>query len=97
MDILVRELMAWSAQADQKLEEAATLLRAAADAEDSLEKLPVTPGPVVPAREQLGDLLLAQGHAELASNEFKTTLVNASGRRGALKGAAQAAKLSASP
>jgi tetratricopeptide (TPR) repeat protein len=95
--ILVRELMAWSAQADQKLEEAATLLRAAADAEDSLEKLPVTPGPVVPAREQLGDLLLAQGHAELASNEFKTTLVNAPGRRGALKGAAQAAKLSASP
>ena len=56
--ILKREVMAWSAQADKKPEEAVALMREAADQEDAIEKLPVTPGPIVPAREQLGDLLL---------------------------------------
>jgi hypothetical protein len=53
--ILTREVMAWSAQADKKPDEAAALMRASADEEDAIEKLPVTPGPIVPAREQLGD------------------------------------------
>lgn len=94
VEILVGEVMAWSAQADHKPEEAVALMREAADGEDAIEKLPVTPGPVVPAREQLGDLLLEQKHPELAAKEFKTALANAPGRRGALQGAAQAAKLS---
>lgn len=92
--ILGRELMAWSAQADNKFDQAAALMREAADEEDAVEKLPVTPGPVVPAREQLGDLLLEQGHPDLAVKEFETALANAPGRRGALQGAARAAKLS---
>src|ERR1700722_13902555 len=62
--------------------------------EDGIEKLPVTPGPIVPAREQLGYLLLEQNHPELASTEFQTALANAPGRRGALQGAARAAQLS---
>jgi hypothetical protein len=33
-------------------------MRAAADLEDQTEKHPVTPGPVLPARELLGDLLM---------------------------------------
>ncbi len=94
VDILVREVMAWSAQADGKPEEAVTWMRGAADAEDATEKLPVTPGPIVPAREQLGYLLLEQNHPELASQEFETALANAPGRRGALQGAARAAELS---
>jgi hypothetical protein len=93
-DILVHEVMAWSAQAEGKPEEAVTLMRRAADDEDATEKLPVTPGPIVPAREQLGYLLLEQKHSGLASKEFKTALANAPGRRGALQGAAQAAELS---
>ena len=92
--ILGRELMAWSAQADNKFDQAVALMREAADEEDAIEKLPVTPGPIVPAREQLGDLLLEQGHPDLAAKEFKTALANAPGRRGALQGAARAAKLS---
>ena len=91
--ILGRELMAWSAQADDRFHQAEALMREAADVEDAIEKLPVTPGPVVPAREQLGELLLEQGHPDLASKEFKTALANAPGRRGALQGAARAAKL----
>ena len=92
--ILKREVMAWSAQAERQPGEAVALMRKAADEEDAIEKLPVTPGPIVPAREQLGDLLLEQNHAGLALKEFKAALVNAPGRRGALKGAARAAELS---
>ncbi len=92
--ILAREVMAWSTQAAGKPDEAEALLRASADEEDGIEKLPVTPGPIVPAREQLGYLLLKQNHPDLALREFQTALANAPGRRGALQGAAQAAGLS---
>ncbi len=92
--ILKREVMAWAAQADKKPDEATALMREAADQEDAIEKLPVTPGPIVPAREQLGDLLLEQNQPALALKEFQTALVNAPGRRGAMQGAARAAELS---
>jgi hypothetical protein len=91
--ILAREVMAWSAQANKHPEQAAALIREAADEEDAIEKLPVTPGPILPAREQLGDLLLQQNQPALASKEFETSLANAPGRRGALEGAARAAEL----
>jgi hypothetical protein len=70
------------------------LMRKAADEEDAIEKLPVTPGPIIPGREQLGYLLLEQNQPDLAAKEFETALVNAPGRRGALKGASLAANLS---
>jgi tetratricopeptide (TPR) repeat protein len=92
--ILKHEVMAWSAQANSKPDEAVALLRAAADEEDSIEKLPVTPGPIIPAREQLGSLLIEQHQPALAQKEFQTALTNSPGRRGALQGAAEAAKLS---
>jgi hypothetical protein len=91
--ILRREVVAWSAQADRKPDEAVALMREAADEEDAIEKLPATPGPIVPAREQLGDLLLQQDHASSALKEFQAALVNAPGRRGALQGAERAAEL----
>jgi hypothetical protein len=94
VDILAHEVVAWSAEADGKHEQAVTLLRAAADQEDGIEKLPVTPGPIVPAREQLGYLLLKQNQPQLAATEFQTALSNTPGRRGALQGAARAAELS---
>ena len=70
-----------------------SLMRQAADEEDAVEKLPITPGPIVPAREQLGSLLLEQNHPELALKEFQATLANAPSRLGATRGAAQAAEL----
>jgi tetratricopeptide (TPR) repeat protein len=90
--ILKREVMAWSAQAEGKPDESAALMRAAADEEDGIEKLPVTPGPIVPAREQLGYVLLEQNRPELAQKEFAAALANAPGRRGALQGVAIAAE-----
>ncbi len=92
--ILKREVMAWSAQANGKPDEAVALMREAADDEDAVEKLPVTPGPIVPAREQLGYLLLEQNHPDLALKEFQTALANAPGRRGAIQGETRAAQLS---
>jgi tetratricopeptide (TPR) repeat protein len=91
--ILAREVMAWSAQANNHPEQAAALIREAADEEDAVEKLPVTPGPILPAREQLGDLLLRQNQPALALKEFETSLTNAPGRRASLEGAARAAEL----
>jgi hypothetical protein len=86
--ILTRELMAWSAQADGKPDEAAALMRASADEEDAIEKLPVTPGPIIPAREQLAYLLLEQNRPNLAVKGFETALANPrASRSGAGRGA----------
>jgi tetratricopeptide (TPR) repeat protein len=93
--ILTGEVIAWTAQADGKPGEAATIMRTAADEEDAIEKLPVTPGPIVPAREQLGYLLLEQNQPAAALNEFENALKTAPGRRGALQGAAHATAFSA--
>jgi tetratricopeptide (TPR) repeat protein len=91
VDIMRREVMAWSAQAKTQFKEAAAALASAADDEDRIEKLPVTPGPIVPAREQLGELLLEQGNSSAASKAFQTALVNSPGRRRAAQGAAKTA------
>lgn len=89
-EILKREVAAWTLHAEGKAEEAVAMMREAADEEDAVEKLPVTPGPIVPAREQLGYLLLEQNHPGLARKEFEKALAEAPGRRGALEGIARA-------
>ena len=90
VQILKREVEAWAAQADNRPDEAASLLRGAADQEDAIEKLPVTPGPMLPAREQLGYLLLEQNKPRLALAEFEISLKNAPGRLGSVRGRASA-------
>jgi hypothetical protein len=92
VEVLLKEAQAWRAAADADPESALVGLRAAADEEDAVEKLPVTPGPIVPAREQLGELLLDLNRPGQALNEFRTTLTLAPGRRAALVGAATAAE-----
>ncbi|HVT97269.1 MAG TPA: hypothetical protein VHE33_07150 [Acidobacteriaceae bacterium] len=92
VNIMEREVAAWSAQAAHQPERAGAILGSAADDEDGIEKLPVTPGPIIPARELLGELFLEQGNYAAASAAFKTALLHTPGRRGALQGAAQAAR-----
>ena len=91
--VLNLEAQAWTAFAAKRSDEATRLLRAAADEEDSIEKLPVTPGPIVPAREQLGDLFLQLNKPSEALREFEASLVDAPLRRGALQGAAKSSEL----
>ena len=66
-------------------------MRAAADAEDETEKAAITPGPLAPAREQLGDMLLLAKDARGALKEFQATLAKEPNRFRALYGAARAA------
>jgi len=82
----------WLRNAEGKPEEAERLLRAAADLEDSTDKHPVTPGSVLPAREQLADLLLEHGKAAEALREYEASLRTAPARFRTFAGAAQAAE-----
>jgi tetratricopeptide (TPR) repeat protein len=85
---------AWLAHAEGKNEEALKLMRSVAELEDSTEKHPVTPGPVIPARELLGELLLELNEPKLALKEFETAILAAPNRFNGLYGAAKAAELS---
>jgi len=67
-------------------------MRSVADLDDATEKHPVTPGSILPAREQLAELLLEQGKAEEAMAEFERSLSRAPNRFTGLYGAARAAR-----
>ncbi len=93
-EVARREVTAWVARAESRNDEAVKLLGAAADLEDSTEKQPITPGPVLPARELLADLLLDLGRPGEALKEFEASLRNAPNRFDSLFGAGRAAELS---
>jgi tetratricopeptide (TPR) repeat protein len=95
-EILAGSAHAWQLAANGKPDDAIAQLRGAADTEDAIEKRPVTPGPIVPAREQLGDLLLERGRADEALREFKAALAESPNRRGALAGVARASAMATS-
>src|SRR5205809_4656133 len=92
LDQQIQAASAWVAYGEGKKEDAVNLLRHAADAEDILGKHPVSPGALVPAREQLGDLLLTLNRPKEAQREFEAALKIYPGRFRGLYGAAQAAK-----
>jgi tetratricopeptide (TPR) repeat protein len=93
VEIERRAAAAWLAHAEGKQEEALQQMRSAADLEDSTEKSPVTPGPIVPARELLGELLLELGQPRQALKEFEASLLVSPNRFNGLYGAARAAEL----
>ncbi len=84
---------AWLAFAEGKKEEALRLMRSAADLDDATDKHPVTPGALLPAREQLGELLLELKQPTAALAEFETSLRTTPNRFNGLYGAARAAAL----
>src|SRR5437016_1632191 len=92
LDLQIQAASAWVTYSEGKKDDAIDLLRRAADAEDILGKHPVSPGALVPAREQLGDLLLKLGRPKEAEREFEAALKIYPGRFRCLYGAAQAAE-----
>jgi len=84
---------AWLAFAEGKTEESLRLLRAAADLDDATDKHPVTPGALLPAREQLADLLLELKQPGAALQEFEVSFRSTPNRFNAVYGAARAARL----
>jgi tetratricopeptide (TPR) repeat protein len=94
VEIVRLESAAWLARAEKKDAEAVELLKSAAVLEDSTDKHPVTPGPILPAREQLGDLLLELGRPAEALAEYRADLTASPNRLNGLHGAARAARMS---
>jgi hypothetical protein len=88
---------AWLELAEGHEAEALAAMRAAADLEDSTEKRPVTPGAVLPARELLGDMLLATHHPADALVAYETALHDSPGRFHSVAGAFRAAAAGGRP
>lgn len=88
----IKTVEAWIAHAEMRHDEAQLLMRDAADLEDASERHPGSPGSVLPARELLGEMLLAQSQADAALLEFERALARDPDRFRGLYGAAQAAE-----
>jgi tetratricopeptide (TPR) repeat protein len=94
VDIQRRVATAWFLRAENKNDEAMKLMQTAADLEDSTDKHPVTPAPIQPARELLGEMLLELGDAAQALKEFEASQRVEPNRFRGLYGAAKAAQAS---
>jgi tetratricopeptide (TPR) repeat protein len=96
LQVEIQELAvrAWAALAEGKKEDAMRQMKSAAELEDGTEKSAVTPGPLAPARELLGEMLLELNEPAQALEQFEATLTKEPERFRALYGAARAAQLS---
>jgi tetratricopeptide (TPR) repeat protein len=92
VDIQRRVALAWVAFAEGRRDEGIAGLRAAADAEDRTDKSAVSPGPLAPARELLGYMLLDAGRARDALAAFESTVKKEPNRFRGLYGAGRAAE-----
>ena len=90
VDALVKSAQGWRLAAAGDGSAAVSIMSAAANEEDGLEKLPLTPGPIVPAREQLGEVFLILERPRDALKAFDAALALAPGRMGAIRGRADA-------
>ncbi|HUR34068.1 MAG TPA: hypothetical protein VM032_09765, partial [Vicinamibacterales bacterium] len=92
VDIERRVAEAWVAFADGRTRQGIDLMRAAADAEDATDKAAISPGPLAPARELLGDMLLEAGDATAALTAYAATMAKEPNRFRGTLGAATAAE-----
>jgi hypothetical protein len=84
---------AWLALAAHRPDSALAWMREAARREDATEKSAVTPGPLAPARELLGDMLLELQRPGEALAAYRATLEKEPNRFRSLHGAMRAATL----
>ena len=82
---------AWLAHLQGDHAGALRLAGEAANLEETVEKHPVTPGPLLPARELYGDILMVHGKPAEALAAYEATLKREPRRARALAGAAAAA------
>jgi hypothetical protein len=87
-----RSIEAWVAHLEGRHADALRMAREAADQEEKVEKHPVTPGPLIPARELLGDILLVHNRPAEALVAYEATLKREPNRARTLYGAAKAAR-----
>jgi tetratricopeptide (TPR) repeat protein len=92
-EIQRRSAAAWLALVEGRTAEALAEMTAAADLENGTEKAAVTPGPLAPARELVGEMLLQMQRPAEALQAFEATLAKEPNRFRALSGAIRAATL----
>jgi hypothetical protein len=93
VEIQRRVAAAWATWAEGRKDEALAELAAAADREDATDKSAVTPGPLKPARELLGEMLLAANRPADALVAFEGTMQKEPNRFWGFYGAGRAAEL----
>ena len=93
-EVQITAASAWAAWADKNADEAVRMMRRALELESATDKHPVTPGPLVPVREQLADMLLALDKPAEALAEFERVQASEPNRLLAIYGAARAAEAS---
>ena len=94
VEIQRRAAAAWTARAEGKTDDALALMRSAAELEATTEKHNISPGPIVLARELLGDMLLEMQQPAKAIAEYEAALTMAPNRFKALYALGRAAELS---
>jgi tetratricopeptide (TPR) repeat protein len=77
---------AWLDLAERQETDALSHMREAVTREDATEKNAVTPGPLAPARELLGDMLMQLKRSAEAKEAYRATLVKEPNRRRAMLG-----------
>jgi tetratricopeptide (TPR) repeat protein len=93
LELQHQAVSAWVAKAEGKKAQAVKMMKKAAEEEDKLGKHPVTPGPVYPIREQLGEMLLELDRPAEALAAFEESLKLSPHRFYGLYGAGRAAEL----
>jgi hypothetical protein len=92
-EVQAKVATAWALRAERKDADALAAMRAAADHEDRTEKHVVTPGPILPARELLGDLLLELNRPAEALAQYEAAMAKEPNRFRGVYGAARSAEL----
>jgi hypothetical protein len=93
VEVQCQAAQAWLAWAAGDADHAIEQMRSAVGVEESTYKHPITPGQLLPARELMGDLLLALGKPEAALAEYEASLHANPNRFNGVFGAARSAEL----
>jgi AcrR family transcriptional regulator len=92
LDIQRQAAEAWTLWAEGKKDEAVRTLTAAAALEDTTDKSAITPGPIAPAHELLGEMYLEANQPADALKEFEANLKKEPNRFRSVYGAGRAAE-----
>jgi hypothetical protein len=92
VQVQIDTLTSWISLADGDESEALELASSAADREDAVDKHPVTPGEVLPARELYADMLFETGKYADSLAQYQIVLQGSPNRLNAMLGAARAAE-----
>ena len=92
LDIQRQAAQGWAFWAEGRKEDALRTLTAAAALEDTTDKSAITPGPIAPAHELLGEMLLEANQPAAALKEFETNLKREPNRFRSVYGAGRAAE-----